>query len=363
VPRRGAVRARQYLDNPPFILLRCSALLRRTRVWSEEQGCISRIDRSEPCRRRDPAAKSAMLAGRRTRAITMADEIDFDRNQTVAYGAAEALSPLIRRVVANNPSPFTFKGTGTYLIGTDDIAVIDPGPLSEDHLAALLAALGGARVSQILVTHTHIDHSPLAAPLQAKTGAPILGFGPHPSHGTEGELGGDAGFMPDRRLADGEIVDGAGWTLQAIHTPGHASNHLCFALREEAAIFTGDHIMGWSTTVVSPPDGDMALYMASLDKLKARPERLYIPCHGPAIADGPAFARSLLGHRRQREAQILRQLDAGPGTVPALVERIYRGLDPRLIGAAGRSVTAHLVKLEAEGKVAREDGAYRVIRN
>jgi glyoxylase-like metal-dependent hydrolase (beta-lactamase superfamily II) len=300
------------------------------------------------------------VAGQHDEAGGMADEIDFDRNLKVAYGAAEALSPLIRRVVANNPSPFTFKGTGTYLIGTDDIAVIDPGPLSEDHLEALLEAVGGAKVSQILVTHTHIDHSPLAAPLRAKTGAPILGFGPHPRHGTEGELGGDADFTPDRRLADGEIVAGRGWTLEAIHTPGHASNHLCFALREEAAIFTGDHIMGWSTTVVSPPDGDMTLYMASLDKLRYRAEKLYIPCHGPAIADGPAFARNLLGHRRQREAQILRQLEAGPATVPALVERIYRGLDPRLTGAAGRSVTAHLIKLEADGKIVAEDGIYRL---
>ena len=290
----------------------------------------------------------------------MAEEMEFNKDLAVVYGAAQAVSPLIRRVVADNPSHFTFKGTGTYLIGHKEVAVIDPGPLLDEHLDALLQALDGATVSHILVTHTHIDHSPLSAALKAATGAPVLGYGPHPAHGQSGELGADTGFMPDQRLEDGAVLTGKGWTIETIHTPGHASNHLCFALREEGAVFTGDHVMGWSTTVVSPLDGDMTAYMDSLDKLRRRPEKLYIPSHGPEIADGPGFTRALLGHRRQREAAILRRLEAGPSEIPALVTQIYRDLDPRLIPAAGRSVLAHLIKLEEEGKVIGEDGLYRV---
>ena len=289
----------------------------------------------------------------------MADEIDFNKDLPLEYGAVQTLSPLVRRITADNPSPYTFKGTGTYLIGRDTVAVIDPGPLQDDHLAALLRALDGLTVSHILVTHTHIDHSPLAAGLKAATGAPVLAYGPHPSHGTEGELGGDRGFAPDQRLADGDVVTGPDWTLEAVHTPGHASNHLCFALREEESVFTGDHVMGWSTTVVSPPDGDMAAYMASLDKLRRRAEKLYIPSHGPEVADGPGFTRALLGHRRQREAAILRRLEAGPAAIPEIVAQIYRDLDPRLVAAAGRSVMAHLIKLEAEERVVREGTLFR----
>ncbi|MEI9986369.1 MAG: MBL fold metallo-hydrolase [Aliidongia sp.] len=290
----------------------------------------------------------------------MADDIDFNKDLPVEYGAVQIMSPLVRRIVANNPSPYTFKGTGTYLVGSDSVAVIDPGPLQDDHLAALLRALDGVTVSHILVTHTHIDHSPLAAALKAATGAPVLAFGPHPAHGSAGELGGDHGFVPDMRLADGEVLTGRGWTLEAIHTPGHASNHLCFALREEASVFTGDHVMGWSTTVVSPPDGDMADYMASLDKLRRRPEKLHIPSHGPEIVDGPGFTRALLGHRRQREAAILRRLESGPSEIPDIVAQIYRELNPRLVAAAGRSVMAHLIKLEVEGKVVSEGALYRM---
>jgi glyoxylase-like metal-dependent hydrolase (beta-lactamase superfamily II) len=292
-------------------------------------------------------------------ACAMADEIDFNKDLPVAYGVVQEMSPLVRRIVANNPSPFTFKGTGTYLIGRSEVAVIDPGPLDAAHLAAMLRALDGATVSHILVTHSHIDHSPLAAALKAATGAPVLAFGPHPAHGSAGEMGGDRGFVPDRRLEDGAVVVGRGWALEAIHTPGHASNHLCFALEQEGSIFTGDHVMGWSTSVVSPPDGDMAAYMVSLDRLRRRPEALYIPAHGPEIADGPGFTRALLGHRRQREAGILRRLETGPATVADLVAQLYRTLDPRLIGAAGRSVLAHLIKLEAEGKVASDGALYR----
>jgi glyoxylase-like metal-dependent hydrolase (beta-lactamase superfamily II) len=288
----------------------------------------------------------------------MVDDIEFRREQAVEYGVARPVSPLIRRVTARNPSPFTFTGTHSFIIGRGTVAVIDPGPADDAHLAALLQALDGETVSHILVTHSHIDHSPLAAALKAATGAPILAWGPHPAHGSAGEMGADARFDPDRRLADDESVSGPGWTLQAIHTPGHASNHLCFALAEEATILTGDHVMGWSTSVVSPPDGDMADYMASLDKLRHRVERLYIPAHGPEIPDGPAFTRALLGHRRQREAAILRRLGPTPVTVPAIVAAIYRELDPRLVPAAGRSVLAHLIKLETEGRVRQAGEGY-----
>lgn len=287
------------------------------------------------------------------------DDIEFRRDLSPAYGVSESLSPLIRRVICSNPSPFTFKGTNSFIIGHGTVAVIDPGPIDPAHLDALLAALAGETVSHILVTHSHIDHSPLAPALKAAIDAPILGFGPHPHHGSAGELGGDTSFDPDIRLADGETLSGPGWTLEALHTPGHASNHLCFALAEEATILSGDHVMGWSTTVVSPPDGDMAAYMNSLDRLRRRPERRYIPAHGPDIPDGPAFARALLGHRRHREAAILRRLAEAPSTVPALVAALYTGLDPRLVPAAGRSVLAHLIKLEAEGKVACEGALYR----
>ncbi len=288
------------------------------------------------------------------------DEIKFERALKPAYGMAEALSPLIRRVICNNPGPFTYTGTNSFIIGHGTVAVADPGPADPAHLEALKTALGSETVSHILVTHSHIDHSPLAVALKAATGAPILGYAPHLKRGEGGEMGGDTSFDPDRRLADGERVAGPGWTLEAIFTPGHASNHLCFALEEEATILTGDHVMGWSTTVVSPPDGDMAAYMASLDKLRDRPERHYIPAHGPDIADGPSLARAQLGHRRQREAAILRRLGEGPAEVPALVEAIYKNLDRRLIRAAGRSVLAHLIKLEAEGRVVREGESYRL---
>ncbi|HVJ55237.1 MAG TPA: MBL fold metallo-hydrolase [Aliidongia sp.] len=287
------------------------------------------------------------------------DDIEFRRDLAAAYGAVETLSPLIRRVICNNPSPFTFKGTNSFIIGRGTVAVIDPGPDDPAHLHALGAALAGEAVSHILVTHSHLDHSPLAPALKALTGAPILGFGPQASHGSAGEAGGDARFDPDRRLADGEMVSGPGWTLEAIHTPGHASNHLCFALAEEATILSGDHVMGWSTTVVSPPDGDMAHYMASLDKLRRRPERRYIPAHGPEIPDGPAFTRALLGHRRHREGAILRRVIERPSDVAGLVAAIYKELDPRLVPAASRSVLAHLIKLVDDGKIRRDGEIYR----
>lgn len=269
-------------------------------------------------------------------------------------GLAMTLEPLVTRVLANNPSPFTNTGTQTYLVGTTDLAVIDPGPDDAEHLAALLAAIGGRQVRAILCTHTHRDHSPAAPALKAATGAPILGCAPLvlDDAGPRADAAFDTGYAPDRVLADGAQVAGQGWTLTAVATPGHTSNHLCFALEESGALFTGDHVMGWSTTVVAPPDGNMAAYMASLDKLMGREQdRIYYPAHGDPVENPRRFVRGLAGHRKQREGQILRLLEQGIGAVPAMVERMYVGLDPRLHGAAERSVLAHLLDLEARGRV------------
>ena len=278
-------------------------------------------------------------------------DIPFDRNLDFEYGAVAQLSPLVRRIVARNPGPFTFHGTGVYFVGRGTVAVIDPGPALPGHVETLLAALDGETVSHILITHTHLDHSPAAAALKAATGAPTFGFGPHGGgRGEPAEEGADFSFAPDCRMADGDAVAGPGWTLEAVHTPGHTSNHLCFALAEERALFSGDHVMGWSTTVVSPPDGDMGAYMASLEKLIRRGDARYYPTHGAPIGAPAAYARALAGHRRRREAQILRCLADGVDTVPAMVRALYKGLDPRLRGAAGRSALAHLVHLTETGR-------------
>jgi glyoxylase-like metal-dependent hydrolase (beta-lactamase superfamily II) len=285
-------------------------------------------------------------------------EIAFLRDFAFEYGTAETLSPLIRRVVARNPSPFTFKGTGTYIVGRGNVAVIDPGPALPDHVEALLAALAGETVSHILITHTHLDHSPAAAALKRATGAPTLGFGPHGATRSEGagsEEGADRAFVPDLALRDGDVVEGKGWRMAAVHTPGHTSNHLCFALEDEKVLFSGDHVMGWSTSVIAPPDGDMASYLRALDKLLPRDDAVYWPTHGPAITDPKAHVRAFIAHRRERSAAILQRLAAGDETIPALVEAIYVGLDPRLRAAAGRSVLSHLIALIEEGDVVCEE--------
>jgi glyoxylase-like metal-dependent hydrolase (beta-lactamase superfamily II) len=282
-----------------------------------------------------------------------------DRSFTTAYGRLEQVSGLIRRIVAPNPGPFTFLGTGTYVVGRGEVAVIDPGPDLPTHVEALLAALAGERVTHILVTHTHLDQSPAAAALKAATGAPTLGFGPHGATGETGEAGADLAFMPDRRLADGEAVEGPGWRLEALHTPGHASNHLCFALPQESAFFSGDQVMGWSTTVIAPPDGDMSDYMASLARLSARADAIYWPTHGGPIRDPRAHLRELIEHRQARRAAILAALAGGPATTYELVARIYVGLDPRLTWAAAQSVLAHLLELAGSGLAREEDGAWR----
>jgi glyoxylase-like metal-dependent hydrolase (beta-lactamase superfamily II) len=270
------------------------------------------------------------------------------------YGEVVQLSPLVARLLAPNPGPFTFTGTGVYLIGSDPVAVIDPGPDLPAHRAALEKALAGRRVSHILITHTHLDHSPAAAWAKAWSGAPTYGFGPHPVAAGDVEAGGDHAFVPDVTLHDGRRIAGEGFTFTAIHTPGHISNHLCFALEEEAALFCGDHVMGWSTTVIAPPGGDMGDYMASLDKLLPRQDRIYYPTHGAPIEKPRAFVSAMLGHRRAREAQVLDALRRGTCTIPALVAALYAGLDQRLHRAAALTVEAHLIKLEKDGRVVRD---------
>lgn len=269
-------------------------------------------------------------------------------------GIAQEIEPLVRRVLAPNPSPFTYTGTQTYLVGgSSDVAVIDPGPNEPDHIAAIVAAIGEARVVAISCTHNHRDHSPAAAPLQALVGGEIAGCAPLvlSADGPRADAAFDESYAPDRVLADGEHIRGTGWTLTAVATPGHTSNHLCFALDETGALFTGDHVMGWSTTVVSPPDGDMAAYMASMELLYGREDRVYYPAHGPAVEKPKQLVRGMIGHRRQRERQILKCLAAGPMPIEPMVAQMYSGLDPRLTTAAGRSVLAHLIDLEARGRV------------
>ncbi len=278
-------------------------------------------------------------------------------SQPWPVGMAEQPEPLVRRVLAANPSAFTFTGTQSYVVGNgSEVAVIDPGPLEEDHLAALLAAIGDARLTAICCTHTHRDHSPAAAPLAERTGAAVIGCAPLTlaDDGPRSDAAFDASYRPDRILGDGESISGLGWTLTAVATPGHTSNHLCFALEESGALFTGDQVMGWSTSVVAPPDGDMAAYMQSLQKLHDRADRIYYPAHGPAVEKPRQLVRGMIGHRRQREKQILNLLGEGLAEIEAMVPRMYAGVDRQLWPAAGRSVLAHLIDLESRGAVSRE---------
>ena len=276
-------------------------------------------------------------------------------------GLSETLEPLVRRVLAPNGSPFTFTGTQTYLVGSDEgLAVIDPGPDDPAHLGALVAAIGGAKVLAICCTHTHRDHSPAAAPLSALTGAPIIGCAPLvlESDAPRVDAPFDKSYAPDRVLADGEALTGPDWTLRAVATPGHTSNHLCYALEETGALFTGDHVMAWSTSVVVPPDGEMADYMASLDKLYQREDRIYYPAHGPAVEKPRQLVRGMIGHRRQRERQIMRLLGEEARSVSALVPVMYAGVAQLLWPAAGQSVLAHLLDLERQGRVQQSGGAW-----
>jgi glyoxylase-like metal-dependent hydrolase (beta-lactamase superfamily II) len=274
------------------------------------------------------------------------------------YARLDPIEPGIARVLARNPSAFTFTGTQSYLIGEAEVAVIDPGPAEAEHVAALVAAIGGRRVVAIVCTHTHRDHSPAARPLAQATGAPIIGCAPLALEevGPRADASFDGDYVPDRVLADGEAIAVDGYALTAVATPGHTSNHLCYAYR--GALLTGDHVMGWSTTVVVPPDGDMAAYMASLDKLRQRDDRIYYPAHGPAVTKPQQLVRGMIGHRLQRERQILRLVGEGQRTVHDIVAGAYPGLDQRLVPAAGGTVLAHLMDLERRGVVLYEGATW-----
>jgi glyoxylase-like metal-dependent hydrolase (beta-lactamase superfamily II) len=278
-------------------------------------------------------------------------------------GVPQTLEPRVVRLLAPNASPYTFTGTQTYIVGTTDLAVIDPGPDDAVHTQAILDALDGRPLRAIVITHTHRDHSPGARALKAATGAPIVGCAPLAldDDGIRSDASFDRDYAPDTVLADGDSVGGVGWTLTAIATPGHTSNHLCFALSGDTdesggALFSGDHVMGWSTSIVSPPDGDMGDYMRSLEKLQTREDRVYYPGHGDPVDNPKRLVRGMIGHRKQREGQILRLLRDDPRSIPDMVARMYVGIDPRLFPAAERSVLAHLIDLRTRSlAIARGD--------
>ena len=289
----------------------------------------------------------------------MATKIPFTYEFDFEYGKPQTLTPLIRRVLANNPSGFTFRGTGTYIIGHGDVAVIDPGPMIEEHIEALKSSLEGERVTHILITHTHMDHSPAAKPLKAYWNAPTLGYGPHGAgkreSGVQVEEGGDMDFVPDVTLRHGDVIEGNGWTIECVYTPGHTSNHMCFALKEEKALFTGDHVMGWSTSVISPPDGDMTQYMKSLELLLERDDEVYWPTHGTCIRDVKNYVHAFIDHRLDREAQILDCLGKGFHRIKDMVPVMYTDTDKRMYGAAARSVLAAMMRLVDTGTVKCSD--------
>jgi glyoxylase-like metal-dependent hydrolase (beta-lactamase superfamily II) len=289
----------------------------------------------------------------------MAEDIPYDKKFELVPGKLDEPMPGVRRILCNNPSPFTFKGTVSYIVGRGKVAIIDPGPDDPAHNAALLEAVRGETVTHIFVTHTHRDHSPGVPTIKKATGALVLAEGPHrparPLHvgdGTRLESSNDTDFRPDRALADGEVVRGDGWTIEAITTPGHTANHMAYAFREADVVFSGDHVMAWSTPVVSPPDGSMGDYMASLQKLAKRSEQVYFPGHGGVVRNAPRFVAAYILHRKAREASILNRLSKGETDIPDLVGAIYSNLDPRLVKAAGMSVLAHLEDLVARGEAA-----------
>lgn len=280
------------------------------------------------------------------------------------YGEVEQAGPSVRRLLARNPSAYTFTGTQTHIVGVGKVAVVDPGPDLPEHVEAILAATRGERVTAILVTHTHRDHSPAARALSAATGAPVIGCAPVvPADGDAfGSESIDVGYAPDRVLGEGEAVEGPGWTLAAVATPGHMSNHLCFALEETKALFSGDHVMDWSTSVIIPPDGSMADYMMSLAKVAARDDRVYYPGHGPPVDEPRKLVRGMIAHRRGREAQIKRTLEECGATIGEIVERNYPALDPKLKPAAGASVLAHLIDLRLRGLVTELGSRWELVR-
>jgi glyoxylase-like metal-dependent hydrolase (beta-lactamase superfamily II) len=288
----------------------------------------------------------------------MAAKIQFVREMNFEYGVPQQVSPLIRRVVAHNPGPFTYMGTGVYIIGHGDIAIIDPGPDTTEHLDVLMRAIGDERLTHILVTHRHMDHSPAAHPLAERTGAKVYSstIPPKPSDCDELRLeaGDDHHFKPDNDVADGQRFTGPGWTVEAVATPGHTTNHFAYALIEENALFPGDHIMGWSTTVIGPPDGDMTDYLNSLEKVRDRNYETLWPTHGPPIREVRPFVQAFLDHRLDREAQVLAQLEAGKHQIKDMVTVMYADVDKRLHPAACHSVLAHMIRLVDLGRVACE---------
>ena len=289
--------------------------------------------------------------------------LPFERDFAPPYAIAEQLSPLIARVMCRNSGPFTFRGTASYVIGRKSLAVIDPGPDDARHLEALAAAIAGRPVTHIFITHTHLDHSPLAARLKALTGAKTAGFGAHGAGLPAGErdarldLGSDLSFAPDIVLSDGETIETGEWTVGAVFTPGHTSNHMSYALANECVLFPGDHVMAWSTSVIAPPDGNMGDYLRSLEKLMARQDEIYWPTHGPPCREPQRLVGALLAHRHMREAQIVNELKKGPSSIPQLVATIYADVEPHLHGAAAQTLAAHLGHLIEQGKVVREPGS------
>lgn len=296
--------------------------------------------------------------------------IPFVKTFEFEYGARAQLTPLVQRVVADNPGPFTYTGTGVYIIGDKNVAVIDPGPQTPKHIDALNAALAGRTVTHVLVTHHHIDHSPLAAPLAKQHGCKVYGYGKQvrPPDGGEVRLeaGDDLSFKPDVEIRDGHVIEGDGWTVEAIHTPGHTSNHLCFLLRDENILFSGDHIMGWSTSVVSPPDGHMGDYLNSLERILARKVKQIWPTHGPSIDNPEEFVSAYIAHRHVREDQICKALSEGLSSIGDIVAKLYVDVDKRLHPAAAHSVLSHLIHMRETGRVCSGDtdglkGEYRLL--
>lgn len=286
---------------------------------------------------------------------------EFDLSFQPSYGEAVPVADKVQRVTVNNPSPFTFHGTNTYIVGDRSVCVIDPGPEDEAHFRALMAALAGREVTHIAVSHTHKDHSPLTRRLKAETGATVVAEGPHrpsrPLH--EGETNpfaesSDIEFVPDVALGEGDIVEGDGWRLTTILTPGHTANHTAFALDGTGIVFSADHVMAWATSIVAPPDGAMGDYMASLERLLAREDRIYFPGHGGPVNNPPAFLRGLRTHRRMRERAIVERIRGGDRLIPEMVKAIYRETDPKLHGAAALSVLAHIEDLVEKGEVLTE---------
>ncbi|NCF28548.1 MAG: MBL fold metallo-hydrolase [Gammaproteobacteria bacterium] len=298
----------------------------------------------------------------------MSVSLPFSREYEFEYGRMDQVAPMLRRVVARNPSPFTWHGTGTYVVGDGNVAVVDPGPDIAEHIDALLAALEGETITHLLVTHTHRDHSPACRAVQAATGARTYGFGRHGSGridaGTQVEEGADADFVPDVHLAHGDVVSGDGWSVECVHTPGHTSNHMCFQWREEKALFSGDHVMGWSTTIISPPDGDIASYLESLELLLARDDACYWPTHGPCIRDPKPLVEGLIAHRLERAEEIRACLVEGVDRIAEMVPRMYVDLPETMYRAAARSVFSTLIYLVDRGEVSCEgklDAAARFV--